>query len=98
MLDFDAEEGKDFRRKMLEIEGYDEVRPGTDSGGKHMPVVWIRKGQRRNEGLVTGDKAVPYMGVHQIPSALELLGLQIRSVLLDVSDPLVVDRISPFAR
>jgi hypothetical protein len=50
--------GKDGRREIRQIKGYDRRRPSVNCSGKDVPIVLVGKREARDQGLVTGNQAI----------------------------------------
>jgi len=97
MLSLNAVVSQGVRREIAKVEGDDYIGPAPNRGGQDMPVVRIGKNNGRNQVFVVSDQAIAYMDVHQGASALELFTTQVRPILQDVSNPFVMDGVSPFS-
>lgn len=60
-----------------------------------MAVIRIGQVDRRDQVLVSGNKAVAQLGVHQLARTFQLLSSQIGPMLQYVTNPLVVDPVRP---
>ena len=98
MLCFDAIGPQFFFRKILEIESHDEVGTSADRRSQNMSVVRVRQRDGIDQCLVAKYKAIADMGVHQVAGPLKLFRLQVRTVFKNVSRPLIVNGVGPFAR
>jgi hypothetical protein len=66
MSGLDVPVGQDFSGKVVEV----KRGPCPDSGGEHVPVVWVRQVEGADERLVAGHDSVSNREVHQFPGAL----------------------------
>jgi len=95
MLSVDAVRRERCVGEVVEIVSHDHISTGPDGGGQHVAVIRIGQAERRDQVLVSADKAVPHMGVHQLPRTFQLLSSQIGPLLQYAANPLVVDLVRP---
>jgi len=84
--------------KVPKVEGHDHLRVGDDRSGQYVAIIRIRQIEAWNQVLVAGDEAVGHRLIHQAPGAFEQRTVQVRSLALNVTDPLGVDLIAPSGR
>jgi hypothetical protein len=82
-------------REVLQIEGDDGLRTGSDRGSQDVPVVGVRKREPVNELLEARHHAVGDGSFHQLPRPGEGLWLQLWPLLQDVPKALVEDDLGP---
>lgn len=70
MFGLDVPVGQDFGGKVVQVERDDDLGPCPDSGGEHVPVVWVRQVEGADERFVAGHDSVSNRQVHQFPGAL----------------------------
>ena len=83
-------------RKILQVERHDEVGPCADGRSQNMPIVRVRQCDGIDERLVTCNKAIPDMSIHQVSGSLKLFRLQVRAIFENVPHPLIMNGIGPF--
>lgn len=82
-------------REVGEIEGDDTARLAHNRRRENVPIVWIGQIHGRDERLVPRDQRIEHGRVHRAPRSGQVVCLQVRPVLEQVSDPLLVDGVTP---
>jgi hypothetical protein len=93
---FDVPRSQSILRKVPEVVGDDELRPGLDRCRKHMTVVRVRQLDHGFQGLIVPDEAVPNGAHHQFPRPGQPGRVELRAVGLEIGEDLVEDLIRPF--
>lgn len=92
---FDAPFLQFIRWKILQVGGDDHIRVAIDCRCQHMPVVWVRQRQPRDQRLEALNLGVPHRAVHQGSGALQLFCGQVGPVAQQCIGPFVMDGIGP---
>lgn len=83
-------------RKILEVEGHDDVGACVDGRCQNVPVRWIWQRDSLDEGLVVRHKAITDVSIHQLTGSLKLFRLQTRASFENIPRPLIMDSLGPF--
>ena len=95
MLRFDTPGRQNPGREILEVGGDDEIGPPLDRRRQHVPVVRIRQLQNVYQLLISRDKRITCMRVHQIACPLQPLLGQIGARAQQRVDPFVMNGVRP---
>lgn len=96
MLSLDSKLGERIAREVGKVAGYDDIRSGTNRGGKNVTIILVGKLKIRNQVFVVLDEAVPNVFVHLVASFFELIARLVGILFENIADPLFVDFIGPF--
>lgn len=81
--------------KVSQVEGQYRARARADGSRNDMPIVRVGEYNISLQALVPADQAVQHSGAHLPTGANEPSGIEVRTVLLDVSEDLVQDPVRP---
>jgi len=95
VLCFDAKLVQALGREVIKIERDDDGRRATDRRSEYMTIIGIGQSESFDQTLVSGDKAISDVSVHQRPGTFQLLPRKIGAILKYAPDPLVVDLVGP---
>ena len=82
-------------REVALVEGHDHAGVAADGCSENMPVPRVGKGQTFNQDFVSGHQTVRDRPIHEVRSAIDLLGREVRPVLDQIPLPLIVDLGAP---
>jgi hypothetical protein len=91
----DLERAQDRRREVARVERDNEAGSAVNRCRQDVPIVDIGEGQCRDEGLVSGDKTIGHVLVHELATASEARGRDVWPIGQDVSHPLVMNLVRP---
>jgi len=82
-------------REIFLIEGHDNLRLGNNCGREDVSVVRIWQVKAAKQVHVPGDQTVRHGLIHQSAGAIESRGLDVRTRLLEVPRPFIVNFLRP---
>jgi hypothetical protein len=98
MLRFNSPAIEPVARKVLEIEGDDEICTTLDSSGENVTIIGVGQFQHIDERLETRHQCIARVHIHEIACSLELGARQVRPLLKNRRDPLPMNRSDQLAR
>lgn len=70
-----------LNREILQVEGKNQARATVNGCSQHVSIVRIRQFDGCDQMLKSGDQAISNVGVHQRARVMQLLSLQVWSLL-----------------
>jgi hypothetical protein len=98
VLRFNAIGTKDFRGKVLEVEGHDYMHTADNGCGHYVTVIRIGQALNRwNEGLVPIYQRITHVVVHQRANPIDLLLCDVGAIGTKIPHPLLVYLLRPLS-
>jgi hypothetical protein len=67
----------------------------SDCSREYAAIIFVRKGQLGNQILIAHDESIESRSIHQLACAFQFLPREIRPILEEVGNPLLMNGIGP---